>query len=93
MPYTTLFSPHQERIPKQSSQSTNNEPFPPLRQLSLLYVSSPRNNPSAAIRVYLYTIGVPAIDVLREGLEDLRDLYQHIQTTFQVHEYDHVTIV
>lgn len=38
------------------------------------------------IHNYAHTlfIGVPAIDVLREGLEDLRDLYQHIHKTFQV---------
>ena len=31
-------------------------------------------------------VGVAAVDVLREGLEDLRDLYQYIHTTFEVHK-------
>ena len=30
------------------------------------------------------TSGAPAIDVMRQGLEDLRQLSQHILTTFKV---------
>ena len=28
--------------------------------------------------------GIPAAEALRKGLEDLRDLFQHVHTTFEV---------
>lgn len=31
--------------------------------------------------------GIPATEALRKGLEDLRQVCQHIHTTFEVHMY------